>query len=197
MNDNTDRQFVKEPKDKPPHSKWMQLLLGLLFGIAFGFFLQKGGAAKYHILIGMLLLEDWTVIQIMLSAIVVGMIGLFPLAAMGLIKLKPKPTRYGANIIGGLLFGIGFALSAYCPGTSAAALGQGNYDALSVMGGMVIGSWFFAETSAWTARRIDPVGNLGTVTFVEVLGNRRAATVTMAVILLASVAAAFYWIPTF
>ena len=171
-------------------------MLGLVFGVAFGFFLQKGGAAKYHILIGVLLLEDWTVVQIMLSAIVVGMVGLFPLAAMGMVKLKPKPTRYAANILGGLLFGVGFAFSAYCPGTSAAALGQGNYDALAVIVGMIGGSWLFAETSGWTARHIEPHGNRGTLTFVEVFGGRRAVTVTVVAVVLACVAIAFHWIPT-
>lgn len=195
MND-ADPQIVKEPKDKPPKSKWTQLLLGLLFGIIFGFLLQKGGAAKYHILVGVLLLEDWTVVQIMLSAIVVGMVGLFPLAAFGVVQLKPKPTRVAANVIGGLLFGVGFALSAYCPGTSAAALGQGNFDALAVMGGMVAGSWIFAETSAWTARKIDPLGDRGKLTFIEVFGNHRAATVTLTAIVLAAVVVAFRWIPT-
>jgi len=196
MNKRADPEIVKQPEGEKPRSKWTQLALGLVFGIAFGFLLQKGGAAKYHILVGVLLLEDWTVIQIMLSAIVVGMVGVFPLAAWGLIELKPKPTRYAANVIGGLLFGIGFALSAYCPGTSAAALGQGNYDALAVIAGMIAGSWIFAETSAWTARHIDPVGNRGTLTFIEVFGNHRTATVAIAVTALTAVAAAFHWIPT-
>ena len=50
----------------------VQLALGLAFGVVFGFLLQKGGVAKYHILIGVLLLEDFTVIKVMLSAIIVG-----------------------------------------------------------------------------------------------------------------------------
>jgi hypothetical protein len=56
----------KEPQRGP------QLTLGFAFGIVFGFLLQKGGVAKYHILIGVLLLEDLTVIKVMLSAIIVG-----------------------------------------------------------------------------------------------------------------------------
>jgi len=45
--------------------------------------------------------------------------------------LHIKPTRYAANIIGGLLFGVGFGLLGYCPGTGAAALGQGNWDVIA------------------------------------------------------------------
>ena len=76
----------------------------------------------------------------MLSAILVGMVGIYALRAVGLVKLHVKPTRYAANVIGGLIFGVGFALAAYCPGTGAAALGQGNLDAIAVMLGMVVGS---------------------------------------------------------
>ena len=52
-------------KDPPAGQSFTgkQLALGLLFGLAFGFLLQKGGVAKYHILIGVLLLEDFTVID--------------------------------------------------------------------------------------------------------------------------------------
>lgn len=54
-----------------------QLLSGLLFGMIFGFLLQKAGVAKYHILLGVLLLEDFTVVKVMLTAILVGSIGVF------------------------------------------------------------------------------------------------------------------------
>ena len=108
-------------KDTPAQKEFspQQLLLGAFFGVLFGFFLQKGGVAKYHVLIGALLLEDFTVMKVMLTAIVVGCVGVFSLHALGLVKLHIKPTRYAANIIGGLLFGVGFALLGYCPGTGA------------------------------------------------------------------------------
>jgi uncharacterized protein len=103
--------------DGPPENRAVQLGLGFFFGVIFGFLLQKGGVAKYEVLIGMLLLEDYTVVKVMLSAVVVGMIGIYALHTAGLVKLHIKPTRYGANALGGMLFGIGFGLAAYCPGT--------------------------------------------------------------------------------
>jgi hypothetical protein len=147
----------------------VQLSLGLVFGIAFGFLLQKGGVAKFHVLIGVLLLRDFTVIKVMLTAILVGMIGIFALRRAGLVKLHVKPTRYAANIIGGLTFGVGFALSAYCPGTGAAALGQGNLDAIAVMVGMIAGSYIFAEASGWVGRKLNPIGERGELTWPEFL----------------------------
>ncbi|MEX0875937.1 MAG: YeeE/YedE thiosulfate transporter family protein [Phycisphaerales bacterium] len=159
-------------EDMPPltdKNKARQLLWGLLFGIVFGFLLQKGGVAKYHVLIGVLLLRDFTVIKVMLSAILVGMIGIFVLQRAGLVKLHLKPTRYLANSLGGIIFGIGFALSAYCPGTGAAALGQGNLDALAVIAGLIIGSYLFAEMSGWIGRKVNPIGERGELTWPQVL----------------------------
>jgi len=159
-------------QDMPPltdTNKTRQLLWGLLFGIIFGFLLQKGGVAKYHVLIGVLLLRDFTVIKVMLSAILVGMIGIFALQRAGMVKLHLKPTRYLANSVGGIIFGIGFALAAYCPGTGAAALGQGNLDALGVVAGMIIGSFLFAEMSGWIGRNVNPIGERGELTWPQLL----------------------------
>jgi uncharacterized protein len=124
-----------------------KIIQAVLFGLAFGFLLQKGGVAKYHILEGQLLLADFTVIKVMLSAILAGMIGFYFLHKKGLAKSHVKPAKLGANVIGGLIFGAGFALAGYCPGTGAAALGQGNLNALYYMGGMLIGSYIYAELS--------------------------------------------------
>ncbi len=159
-------------QDTPPltdTNETRQLLWGLLFGIIFGFLLQKGGVAKYHVLIGVLLLRDFTVVKVMLSAILVGMIGIFAMRRTGLVKLHLKPTRYLANSVGGIIFGIGFALAAYCPGTGAAALGQGNLDALGVVAGMIIGSFLFAEVSGWIGRKVIPVGERGELTWPQLL----------------------------
>ncbi|MEX2607630.1 MAG: YeeE/YedE thiosulfate transporter family protein [Kiritimatiellia bacterium] len=146
-----------------------KILTGVLFGLVFGFLLQKGGVGKYNVLIGQLLLQDFTVLKIMLSAIVVGMIGVFTLHYFGKVELHLKPTRIGANAIGGLIFGAGFALLGYCPGTAAAALGQGSWDALFGMAGLVAGSWIFAEASGWSKRTIETRGDFGKVTIPDLL----------------------------
>ena len=152
-----------------------QLLLGLLFGVIFGFLLQKGGVAKYHILIGALLLEDFTVMKVMLTAIIVGSIGIFSLYAFDLVKLDFKPTRYAANIIGGLLFGVGFGLLGYCPGTGAAALGQGSWDVLSGIVGLLLGSYLFAEFSRVFSKTINKWGERGKVTLPELIQMNRTS----------------------
>lgn len=152
-----------------------QRLLGLVFGVIFGFLLQKGGVAKYHILLGALLLEDFTVMKVMLTAIIVGSIGIFSLHAFDLVKLDFKPTRYAANIIGGLLFGVGFGLLGYCPGTGAAALGQGNWDVLSGIVGLLLGSYLFAEFSGVFSRTINKWGDRGKITLPELVHMNRTS----------------------
>jgi hypothetical protein len=126
-------------------NKKMQLTLGFWMGIVFGFLLQKGGVTQYDVIIGQLLLKDFTVVKIMLSAVLVGMIGVHLLCSIGLAKLHPKAGSIGTSVIGGLIFGVGFGILGYCPGTVAAAAGAGALDAL--LGGVVgilLGAWLFA-----------------------------------------------------
>jgi hypothetical protein len=146
------------------------LLQGLLFGLAFGFLLQKGGVAKFDILVGVLLLEKFTVVKVMLSAIIVGMVSVFALNRLGLLELQVNKTVLGANVIGGLIFGVGFGLIAYCPGTNAAAVGQGNLDALVGIAGMILGSYVFALTSNYTSGRFTSWGDLGKKTLPNIVG---------------------------
>ena len=88
-----------------------KLVLGLLTGIIFGFLLQKGRAAKFHVIIGQFLLKDWTVVKIMATAVAVGTIGVYALVSMGAATLHIKPALLGGVLLGGLLFGTGRLLS--------------------------------------------------------------------------------------
>ena len=163
------------------------LMAGVLFGLVFGFLLQKGGVGKFNVLIGQLLLQDFTVAKVMLTAIVVGMIGVFTLHHFGKVNLHLKPTRIGANVIGGLLFGAGFALLGYCPGTAAVALGQGSWDALFGMAGLVAGSWVFAELSGWSKRTVEKWGDLGKVLLPDLLHLPRGVVVVGLVVTLTAI----------
>jgi hypothetical protein len=141
------------------------LIWGLFFGIIFGFLLQKGGVTKYDVIVGQLLLEDHTVLKIMLSAVVTGMIGIYFMKTMGWVELYPKPGSAGMSIIGGLIFGVGFAVLGYCPGTIAGAVGNGYLDGL--IGGVLgiwIGSGLLASIYPKLRDRIFKKGDFGTLT---------------------------------
>jgi uncharacterized membrane protein YedE/YeeE len=185
----------KKPSDAQGEANpGAQLVLGLVFGIIFGFLLQKGGVAKYHILIGVLLLEDFTVINVMLSAIIVGMVGIFSMHRLGMVELHLKPTLYAANVTGGLVFGVGFALIGYCPGTGAAALGQGNYDALGGVLGLMAGSYLYAEFSSTLSRTVEKWGDRGKLTLPEILGT---STTTFVIVFAPLLALALFAIEQF
>lgn len=161
-----------------------QRVLGLMFGVVFGFLLQKSGVARYEVLMGKFLLTDFTVIKVMLTAIIVGMLGIFSLRAMGLIELHVKPTHYAANIAGGLLFGVGLGVLGYCPGTGVVALGQGSYDAIAGILGLLAGSYLYAETSGYLGSTIQKIGNRGRIMLPDLLGMRLAAFLAVFVPLL-------------
>lgn len=127
-------------------SSVVQILLGLLTGILFGFLLQKGGVTDYAVIEGQLLLTDFTVLRLMLSAVIVGMPLFHLLKRAGYANLHAWQGSVGSNVVGGLIFGAGFALLGYCPGTVAGAVGTGALDALfGGMVGMVLGAGFFAS----------------------------------------------------
>lgn len=148
----------------------MMLLYGLITGIIFGFLLQKARVIRYDKQLGALRLTDMTIVKFMLSTILVAMIGTYLLKDLGLVKLSVKPTILGAVILGGLIFGIGWGFLGYCPGTSAGALGEGRFDAIWGILGMLVGAGLYAESYPAMKKTVLTWGDLGKITFPQVLG---------------------------
>ena len=166
--------------------KAVQLVLGLVMGIVFGFLLHKGGVTNYDVIIGQLLLKDFTVVKIMLSAVITGTLGVHLLRSLGMAQLHPKPGSFGASVIGGLIFGVGFATLGYCPGTIAGAVGRGAIDAL--LGGVVgilVGAGVFAAIYPGTQRVILRKGDFGELTLPQLLKVNPWVVVIPVVIILA------------
>jgi uncharacterized membrane protein YedE/YeeE len=147
-----------------------QVMLGLVTGICFGFLLQKGRVTDYGVIEGQLLLVDFTVLKVMLSAVMVGMLVFAILKQFGYANSHAAHGTLGSNVIGGLVFGAGFALLGYCPGTVAGAVGTGAADALiGGMVGMLIGAGLFAELYPALKSRVLAVGKFPAVTVPEFL----------------------------
>jgi hypothetical protein len=185
----TPRQFEahKKPAQADPRAwAWLgasplALAQALAFGVIFGFLLQKGGVANFDILVGVLLLENFVVVEVMLSAIIVGMVGVYLLDRLEVLDLQVKETIYGANIVGGLIFGVGFGLLAYCPGTDAAAVGQGNLDAIVGILGMMLGSYLFALSSKFSSGTVSKWGDKGKILLPDLIGISRGLFIAIAV----------------
>ena len=98
------------------------------------------------------------------------MVGIYLLHDLGLVKLSIKTTILGAQIIGGLLFGLGWGLLGYCPGTAAGALGEGRLDAVWGIAGMIVGAALFAEAYPAMKNTVLTWGNYGKITIPGILG---------------------------
>ncbi|MDD5557831.1 MAG: YeeE/YedE thiosulfate transporter family protein [bacterium] len=143
---------------------------GFVTGMLFGLLLQRGRVLRYDRQLGALLLRDMTIVKFMLSAIVTGMACLFALEAAGMARFDVKATVLGANIIGGLVFGAGWGLLGYCPGTQLGALGEGRWDAAWGIAGMVAGAALHAELYPLLSRTVLAWGDFGRRTLPAVLG---------------------------
>lgn len=148
----------------------LQLGLGLALGIIFGFLLQKGGVTGYDVILGQLLLRDFTVLKVMLTAVLVGSLGVHFLVSKGMATLHCKSGSVGQTLIGGLIFGMGFAILGYCPGTLAGAIGQGSLDALfGGLTGILLGAWLFSLCYPLVREKVYPLYFFGNVTVPEIV----------------------------
>lgn len=147
----------------------MKLLLGFLIGGAFGAILQLGGASSYRKILGSLLLKDMAIIKLILTAIAVGTVGIYLLDLGGWANLDIKPTYLVGIAIAGLIFGVGFAVSGYCPGTCVVASAEGKTDAMFTVLGGLAGALLYALSYPLFKGLIE-VSNFGKITFASMAG---------------------------
>jgi len=113
--------------------------------------LHRVGAANPHNIINMLRLKDLHLMKVILFAIGISSLVLFILLTAGLLNpahISIK-TAYIGVLIGGLIFGVGFAITGYCPGTSLVGAGGGRKDALFFILGGLIGALLFTLSFGW------------------------------------------------
>jgi thiosulfate/3-mercaptopyruvate sulfurtransferase len=154
-----------------PHA----FFLALLVGAGFGFALERAGFSSSRRLAGVFYFTDMAVVKVMFSALITAMLGLCYLQAFGWIRLEQvflMPTIFGAQIVGGLLFGIGFAMGGWCPGTAAAGLAAGRIDALVFLAGALGGGILFNECFP-LIRPLYTAGDRGTLMVYDSLGLSR------------------------
>jgi len=124
-------------------------LASLVIGLAFGFVLERAGFGSSRRLAGIFYFRDMTVLKVMFTGLITAMLGLSYALAFGWIdwgQIYALPTAYGAQAIGGLIFGVGFVLSGWCPGTAAVGLASGKIDALVFLVGTVLGAVVYGAT---------------------------------------------------
>lgn len=145
----------------------MKLLLGLAIGTAIGAVMQLGGASSYRKILGSLLLKDMTIIKLILMTIAVTTVGIYALDLVDMANMDIKPTYVLGIVIAGLIFGVGFAISGYCPGTCVLASAEGKTDAMFTLLGGLIGAALYAVVYPLLAPLIN-FSNFGQITLATV-----------------------------
>lgn len=145
------------------------LVSGLVCGLLFGYVLENAGFGSPLKLTAQFALTDWSVLKVMLTAVVVAAAGLVGLQHLGLLNPEnvfvPSALLVAAAL-GGVLVGAGFALGGYCPGTSVVGLSSGRVDALVFLLGLLVGTLGFA---GWYGPTVEAVLALGEVQSTDVL----------------------------
>jgi hypothetical protein len=148
------------------------LLLGTLIGFAFGFVLERAGFGNAKNLAAQFYLTDTRVLKVMFSAIATACAGIGLLAGLGVLDLSlltVPETFVGPHVVGGLLLGAGFMISAYCPGTGVVAMASGKWDGLWSIVGVVVGSFAFGLVYA-PLEGFYKSGAMGSVTIAQATG---------------------------
>lgn len=149
----------------------MTNFLAILIGVAMGFLIQRIGASSPGTIARNLRLEHIGVIKFMAMTIAVGMIVVYLLNLVipGALHFDVKPTYVVGVALGGLIFGVGFGLAGYCPGTCVVGLGEGRKDALVALLGGVVGALVFTLVYAAAIAPLVRMLDFGKITLADLV----------------------------
>jgi uncharacterized membrane protein YedE/YeeE len=156
-------------------------IIALILGVGFGFALNKAGLTRYHKIVNQFRFTDMAVLKFMMTALVVSMTGLYILRGLGLVTFPNAPATYVVgNIVGGLIFGVGMALSGFCPGTCAAGSGEGKLDYL-IPGllGFLVGAAIYGLTYPSIFPAISAIANAGSVVIPDLWNLSPSLTIIL------------------
>ncbi len=166
----------------------------VLLGVGFGFTLERAGFGDARNLVSIFYFKDMRVLRVMFTAIITAMLGLVILSLVGLFdysvitKYYLLDTYLWPQLVGGIVFGLGFVIGGYCPGTGVVAVASGKYDAILFLLGLTGGILIFAI--GWPIwGDFYKSSDLGKLTLWELVGISKGL---MAVLLFLMALAAFY-----
>lgn len=155
-------------------------------GFGFGFALERAGFGNARMLAAQFYLRDMRVLKVMFTAIITAMLLIFWSSALGLLdypELFINPTHLWPGIIGGLIFGFGFVVGGYCPGTAMVSASTLKLDGLLFLVGMGAGMFVFGETVSWFRGFWDSSGYYGEVSLQSWLGLPAGVVVLLVVVM--------------
>ena len=174
------------PFDIDTWGSWATPVVHIVLGLLFGFVLERAGFGNAKKLAAQFYLRDMTVLKVMFTAIVTAMLLIHwtvGLGALDLERLWVNPTYLGSGIAGGLLFGAGFVIGGYCPGTSLVAMATLKLDGLFFVLGVMGGIFLFGFTIEPLSDFWHHSGALGTLTLYEWLHLAPPVVVLLALLM--------------
>ncbi|MEE4315288.1 MAG: DUF6691 family protein [Desulfofustis sp.] len=153
----------------------IDIWLGLFAGTAFGFVIQRVGATNPHKMALAHLMKERFIPQFMLLVVIFSATGLVIMQASGIGTTRVLPTSLVATGLGGIIFGIGWGISGYCPGTCWAAVGEGRMDAIFTLLGGLAGTAVFAHFHETLIPLFYSPTNLGQLTLTDWVGHSGVA----------------------
>jgi uncharacterized membrane protein YedE/YeeE len=163
-----------------------EVLAAVVLGFGFGFFLEKGGFGNSRVLAGQWYGYNFAVLRVMFTAVVTAMLGLFGLYYAGFVNLDLvhiNETFLWPQVVGGVIFGFGFVIGQFCPGTAFVGAVTGKIDAMLYVAGFLGGAVLFGFAFPLFARFYES-SNMGRVLLSDWL-HVPAGIVVFAVVLMA------------
>lgn len=155
--------------------------LGLFSGIAFGYVIQRIGATDAHRMARSHLMLDSDIPRFMVLATALSALGLFGLQAVGIGRTLVLPTSLVATGLAAVIFGIGWGIAGYCPGTTWAAAGEGRMDAVFALIGGLAGTLLFAHFHEVLIPLLYDPTNVGQITLTDLFGSYAIAVGVLAI----------------
>ncbi len=166
----------------------MSLIYGLLVGVAMGALIQRAGASSPRMIAANLRLEDLSIIKFMATTIAVGSVLAYLLSLWIPMHFDIKPTYVVGVVVGGLVFGAGFAIGGYCPGTCVVGIGEGRRDAFAALLGGITGALVFTIVYTLIQNALIKPLDYGKITLATLLNvPALAVAVGLAAVLLTAV----------
>jgi hypothetical protein len=169
------------------------IALGPVSGFCFGWLLHRARVTDTNVIVNQFRLRDFTVAKVMLTAIIVGGVGVFVLHGGGLATYHIKDANLLGVILGAVLFGVGMVVYGYCPGTGLAAIGTGSVHALIGAIGMLAGGILYALSFDWLKTHVLSVWALGKVRLPDLTGISDLAWFAVLAIFAVAIFAAIEW----
>jgi hypothetical protein len=174
------------PFDVTTWGSWGEPVVHVALGILFGFVLERAGFGSAKKLSAQFYLGDMAVLKVMFTGIITAMLLIYWTVGFGWLdfeRLWVNPTYLGSGILGGLLFGVGFLVGGYCPGTALVAMATLKLDALFFVLGVLGGIGIFGFTIAPLDHFWHSSGAYGTLTLFDWLQVSPPVTVAAAVLM--------------